>query len=88
MPIAIHLHGNVIAVQSGISVTRLHGPADTQVERQADAHCGFGHAAGSAVAGAVINDNYIKLGERSMKLATDLGNRFCLVERGNNGKIP
>ena len=35
LAVPVHLDGNVVAVQGGVAVTGLHGPADAEVERQA-----------------------------------------------------
>ena len=63
LAVAVHLDGDVEAVLEGVAVAGLHGPADPQVERQADHVCiAVGGNSGGTVGRAVVHDRDLEAG--------------------------
>ena len=75
LAIAIHLHGDVIAMLGGEAVTGLHRAADAQVERQADDRGPPRHEARGGVRRTVVDNHHVELRHGPLHVFDDTRDR-------------
>jgi hypothetical protein len=84
LAIAVDLHGNVISMQGRIPISSLHRPTDAQVEWQTHHRTVSRHLAKSVIGGAVVDDEYIKIGQRAVQAMSQFPNGLPLVKGWHN----
>ena len=89
LAVGVDLDGDVVAVAHRVSVTRAHGTADTEVERQS-AHQGPGHPRplGGPVDRPVVNDQDVETGVGLANFGQGRHHGVLLVPRGNDDQDP
>lgn len=80
LPVTINLHGDVIPVQGGITVSGLHRPANPQIERQGDHCCPRGDLPDSIVSGTIIDYDDVESWQGALQLLYDPAHGRPFVE--------
>lgn len=88
LAVAVDLDRDAVAVLAGVGVTRLHRPADPEVERvaQHDRARRLG-GAGGAVGRAVVDHDDVEVGGVGPQLRDHAGDRAALVVGGNDREV-
>lgn len=84
LAVSIHLHRDVVTVQRSVSIAGLHRPTDAEVERQADHRHALRHLADGVVGGTIVDDQYIKAGQRLAKPDDYLADRPRFIKHRDN----
>ena len=88
LPVAVDLHGHLVAMLQGVDVAALHRASDAEVEGHPQ-H--FGARASRALRGgvdrAVVDDEYVEVGRPLVDRRDGSSDGFGLVEGGNDGEI-
>ena len=89
LPVAVDLHGDLVAVLARVEIAALHGPADAEVERQAQ-HGGAGRASARAAVASVEPSSTTrtsKPGAQRRISAIVCGDRLSLVVGGDDCEV-
>lgn len=84
LSVSVHLNGQVVPVQRGISVAGLHRPADAQIERQAHDRNVGGNLTNRVVGRTIIHHEHVELRQCPAQSQDDFADRCGFVEDGND----
>ena len=88
LSVAVDLHGDVISMQGGVAIPRLHCAADAQVERQAYHGDATRHLAHGVVGRPVVHHQDVKLRQRLAKPSDHPANRPRFIEYWYDHQAP
>jgi hypothetical protein len=86
LAVAVNLDGDIVTVAGGVAVAGLHGPADAEVEGEADDGSTRGDLLDGVVGGAVVDDQDVKIREGAVQVADELADGFALVKDWHDGQ--